>query len=147
MIISSNDSEISLQVTSAVSHMMNSRDDKIFSYLIFNIPIKIDVDDNKENKIYTNGIGIVFEGNKNNLKKEINEFGSQEVLKHEMMHIIFKHIERSENFVKMHNEYPPKYLMDVLNYAEDYIINTELGKRNSQKFVCEKTLLDLGLTP
>jgi predicted metal-dependent peptidase len=144
MIVASNNKDIGIMITYHITKMLSNPEDKVYSYLLFNIPIKIDVDESKESQIYTNGIGIVFEGNFKDLKKELTDFGVDNSLKHELMHIIFKHIVRGNEFANSYNEYSPQDIKEIFNTATDYIINTDLGIKNSN-FITEDSLINLGL--
>lgn len=144
MIIKSTDEEIKKHVSKAIIRITRERN--IYSYLLLNIPIVIDKTEDKDTGgygIYSTDKAIYFNTNcKENMLKSFKEvnYDVNILIKHEMLHMILKHIKRMTSFVKSENK-----VMSNFNVAADYLINKEIGLDNNNFVNAENIKKNYGI--
>jgi len=130
MIIKSNDETIYQRVLGAVTDMSRNPSDVVFAMTLISIPIVIDVkndDDEVQALIFTDGRGIKITGNNKAVISIFNKLSTKNVLKHELEHILLNHIHRAKDLINFHKNIPEEFLMELINIAQDYIINKDIG--------------------
>jgi len=130
MIIKSNDETIYQRVLGAVTDMSRNPSDVVFAMTLISIPIVIDVknnDDETQALIFTDGRGIKITGNSKTIISIFNKLSTKNVLKHELEHILLNHIHRAKDLINFHKNIPEDFLMELINIAQDYIINKDIG--------------------
>ena len=130
MIIKSNDETIYQRVLGAVTDMSRNPSDVVFAMTLISIPIVIDVkndDDETQALIFTDGRGIKITGNNKAVISIFNKLSTKNVLKHELEHILLNHIHRAKDLINFHKNIPEEFLMELINIAQDYIINKDIG--------------------
>ena len=133
MIIKSNDETIYQRVLGAITHMGKNNSDAVFSMTLISIPIVIDAKTDKTESqalIFTDGRGIKITGGTKEIISTLNTLSTEKVLKHELEHILLNHIYRAKDLIKFHKDIPEEYLMELINIAQDYIINKDIGLNN-----------------
>ncbi len=155
MIIKSNNETIYNKILGAIMKMSSNPDDAIFSYTLMGIPIVINIDDkinnfnnqnHEDSLIYTDGRGIKIVGNLIEINSILTTYGTVNVLKHELEHILLQHIARLKDFGKYFNEYSKNDITEIFNIASDYIINKDLGITGNG-FVNDEYMRRFGFTP
>jgi len=130
MIIKSNDDTIYQRVLGAITNMSRNPSDAVFAITLISIPIVIDAKNDKiENQaeIFTDGRGIKITGSSKEIISVLNTFSTEKILKHELEHMLLNHIRRASDLLAFHKDIPKEYLMELINIAQDYIINKDIG--------------------
>ena len=128
MIIKYNNEVIYQRVLGAITNMTRNPNDAVFGFVLISIPIVIDVDDKYEKHIiFTDGRGIKLQGNTKEIITILDQLSTDKVLKHELEHILLNHIYRAKDLIGIHKDIPENYLMTLINIAQDYIINKDIG--------------------
>lgn len=156
MIIKSNNETIYNKILGAVIKMSSVPDDAIFAFTLMGVPIYINVDDklnnnfqtdNTDSLIYTDGRGIMISGNIIKVNNVFDSYGTTNILKHELEHILLNHISRSKEIISVFNDYMKSDIMVIFNIASDYIINKDLkittvSNSKELEFINEKVMRD-----
>lgn len=151
MLVKENDKEIYNIIERAGFSLIRNPSKAVFGYTLMSIPIAIDViklneievkqkpkNEIKESNnwiVATDGRGIMIRGTLEALKNIFLKFPPEELLIHELCHILLKHRERTNSYIELKNEYPKFLVNKVANIAQDYIIDrdehlsTDLTKR------------------
>jgi len=130
MIIKSNDETIYQRVLGAITNMNRNTSDAVFAMTLISIPIVIDAKNDgveKQALIFTDGRGIKITGSTKEIISTLNKFSTEKILKHELEHILLNHIYRAKDLINFHKDIPEEYLMELINTAQDYIINKDIG--------------------
>lgn len=110
--------------------MGKTNSDAVFSMTLISIPIVIDAKTDKTESqalIFTDGRGIKITGGTKEIISTLNTLSTEKLLKHELEHILLNHIYRAKDLIKFHKDIPEEYLMELINIAQDYIINKDIG--------------------
>jgi predicted metal-dependent peptidase len=120
MIFESNDEELkNLFIRGELSIVA---DQTAYSYFILNMPILITDKFPKSAEVWTNGRMIVINtAKKEGVKKILEEVTPEQLLLHEASHTLLNHGTRQVYLIKK------GYSQDVINIAQDFIINENLG--------------------
>ncbi len=135
MIIKSNNETIYSKVLGAIVKMNSNPDDAIFAFTLMGVPIYINIEDkiygnpqdSPDALIYTDGRGIKITGNIMKINEIFDYYGSTNVLKHELEHILLNHISRLKELMEGIKDYSKSDISDLYNIATDYIINKDLN--------------------
>ncbi len=125
MIIESNDSE--LKDIFIKGELSIVADQTAYSYFILNMPILITDKFPKSGEVWTNGRMIVINtAKKDEVKKILKTVTAKQLLLHEASHTLLNHGTRQVSLLER------GYNIDVINIAEDFIINENLGIVNPE---------------
>ena len=141
MIIESNNKDIKREVLSASMRMI--RKGEVWGYVLLRIPILITDEYDKPYDIFTNGKMIVFNTNRvNELKKLMKSISTEDLLKHQLSHILLNHVRRQLSVKKKKLGIP-----SIFYYlASEYVVNKDL-EMHGQNVIDKKWLIsNIGIT-
>ena len=125
MIIESNDAELKDMFIKGELSIV--ADQTPYSYFILNMPILITDKFPKSGEVWTNGRMIVINtAKKDEVKKILKTVTAKQLLLHEASHTLLNHGIRQISLLER------GYNIDVINIAEDFIINENLGIINPE---------------